>query len=334
MKLNKSELARQYRDKYGMDVPTLTLAKRMYKDHPLLFTSVDAARTRLRYIEGKTGGSEHRKVAERSKYFRPEDRPRNPFSLPEPESEELVPYKLPSSFNNFILAGDFHIPNHRLEPINRMLQYAKKHKIRQLFINGDLLDNTPFTRWQAEPLDRDDVRRWFDMAEEFLRTLKKQFDSIYWLEGNHDYWYQRWLLGNAQKLYDDPYYRLEQRLHLADIGVTYIPQKHIVKAGSLNIIHGHLLFRGGGSYANAARMLYMKSKVSIIASHVHVESSHTEPDLNSKVVTTWTTGCMCTLSPDYQPYGGKACHGFAHVTVQPNKDFHVRNFRIEKGEIL
>ena len=328
-----SIIARKYRKQYGEAYPTKTLARILHKDHPLVFTSVENARGILKSIEGKSGEKSLRKLKDKSLVIT-EERTRTPWVFEEPDSEDLEPYRLPLAFNNFILAADFHIPNHRMPPIDAMMRYAKDNNIRQFFLNGDLLDNTPFSRWVHKPPSGEDVKRWFNMAESFLREIKKHFDEVYWLTGNHDFWYERWLMQHAPILFGDPYFKLEARLHLNDIGVKYIEQDYLVKAGHLNIIHGHILFRGGGGYANAARMLYMKAKANIIASHVHVESSHTEPDLNDKIITTFTTGCMCSLRPEYQPYGGKACHGFAHITTQKNGDFNVKNFRIYKGQIL
>jgi hypothetical protein len=331
----KTDTARAYRTKYGMDMPTLTLAKIMQPENPILFKTVEAARKTLRYIEGKAGERDRRSLGKEAGEFKMDgERSKTPYAIPIPAEEDLLPYVLPKGFNNFILAGDFHIPNHRVPPIEAMFRYADENKINKLFINGDLLDNTPFTRWMHAPINLDKVKEWFDMAENFLRMCKTRFPEIYWLEGNHDFWFKRWLMSQAEKLYKDPYFHLEERLHLNDVGVTFIDQRYLVKAGHLNICHGHIIFRGGGSYANAARMLYMKTKANVIASHVHVESSHTEPDLNDKVTTTWTTGCMCSLRPEYQPYGGRSCHGFAHIRVKRNGDFVVNNYRIQNGKIL
>jgi predicted phosphodiesterase len=330
---HKKDKCKEYRDKHP-EMPTKTLATLMFKENPVLFKDIEDARGRLRYIEGKQGESKRFDDIKASKYFKVEERPKAPYSIPKPDSEDLKPYLLPKLFNRFILAGDFHVPNHRTEPIEAMLDYAEQNGIRKLFINGDLLDNTPFTRWMREPLDKGDVKRWFDMASALLHQFKQSFDEIYWLEGNHDFWYKRYLMEKAPELFGDSYYDLESRLKLNEIGVKFIDQRYLVKAGHLNITHGHILFRGGGSYANAARMLYQKTKANTIASHVHVESSHTEPDLNDKIITTFTTGCMCSLRPDYQPYGGKACHGFADITVHANGDFNVKNLRIFKGKIL
>ncbi len=329
----KSDLARDYRDKHGMGMPAHQLAKLMHSEQPLIFITSEKARSALRYIESKNGKAT-RKYTENTKYHMAASRTLVPYNIPEPDGDDLQPFILPKAFNHFILAGDFHVPNHRVAPIKAMLNYANENGIRKLVLNGDLLDNTPFTRWLHEPIDLDDVPRWFDMAKSLLVELKKHFDEIYWLEGNHDFWFKRWLMQNSPIIFKDKYFHLEQRLGLNEIGIKFIDQRFLVKAGRLNIHHGHILFRGGGSYANGARMLYMKAKSNMICSHLHVESSHTEPDVDDKIVTTFVTGCMCTLRPEYQPFGGKACHGFAEIKVKDNRDFQVNNIRIYKGEIV
>ena len=330
--MTKADTAREYKKKFPK-TSQAALAKLLHEKCPHIFDTVEQARDSLRYIDGNHG-TRVRKSVEKTPFLDTKKKSLTPYYLPTPDSKDLEPYRLPTSWNRFILAGDFHIPNHREEPIKAMIDYAKEKGIRKLYINGDLLDNTPFTRWMREPLDKGDVKRWFDMAKAFLCYLKQHFDEIYFAEGNHDFWYKRYLMQKAPELFGDEYYDLENRLSLNDIGVTFISQNYLVKAGKLNIHHGHITFRGGGSYANAARMLYMKTKANMICSHVHVESSHTEPDLNDKIVTTFTTGCMCTLRPEYQPFGGKSCHGFADITIKPNRDYNVNNIRIYKGEIM
>lgn len=329
-------LAAKYRDEYGMEMKTATLARIMFAENPHVYKSAEDARFELRYMEGKAGSKKRNELSQqlKSKYFMAENRNSSPHSIPSPDSDDLQPLKLPLSFNDFILAGDFHVPNHRTKPIEAMMKYAKDNNVTKFILNGDLLDNTPFTRWMHEPITPSDVPRWFDMAKELLVYFKQQFSEIYFLEGNHDFWMKRYLMEKAQALFGDKYFHLESRLGLNELGIKFIDQRYLVKAGHLNIHHGHILFRGGGSYANGARMLYMKSKSNMICSHLHVESSHTEPDIDDKIATTFVTGCMCTLRPEYQPFGGKACHGFAHITVKPNRNFNVRNYRIYNGEIL
>jgi hypothetical protein len=260
----KTDLAMKYRKQYGPEIPIRTLAKIMHAENEMLFKDTEDARYNLRRIEGKAGEHNRKNTTDKSLYIEGQ-RSITPYNFPEPESDELEPYRL--GWDDFLVAGDFHIPNHRLPPIMAMIRYAEEHGIKRLLINGDLLDNTPFTRWEREPVSGQDVKRWFDQAEQFLRALKETFTEILWLEGNHDYWYTRWLLSKCELLFGDPYYQLENRLHLSDIGITYLDQKNLIKAGKLYISHGHILVKGGGKYA-ASRILE-KTGCSHMINHLH-----------------------------------------------------------------
>lgn len=325
--VTNASVARKYREQYGMEMPTHTLAAIMFKDDPMRFTSKEKARSALRYIEGKNGKTNREKVIN-SPFARNFERSVTPYNLPAPESEDLVPYEL--GWDRFVLAGDFHIPNHRIQPIETMLDYSVKHGIKKLFINGDLLDNTPFTRWLREPIKGDEVKRWFDQARDFLTEMKRIYDEVIWLEGNHDFWYHRWLMQSAPLLFGDNYYHLEKRLGLEEIGVKFLDQTNLVRAGRLFISHGHIIRAGG---VHAAARLVNKSGASHIVSHLHREQSFTKTDIDGKIHTGYVTGCMCTLSPEYQRYGSDACHGFADISVYENRDFNVRNYRIYNGII-
>ena len=77
-RFNLPNIAKEYRDKYGMGMPTLTLARIMYNENNALFRSIDHARSVLRYIEGKKGKRDASDKIKESKYFMKEERPRNP----------------------------------------------------------------------------------------------------------------------------------------------------------------------------------------------------------------------------------------------------------------
>ncbi len=89
--MKKASLAREYRGKYGNEMPTKKLARIMYSEHPLLFTNLDDARNTLRYIEGKLG---HKNLAavKDSPYFMDTPRSHNPYSLPASDEKEYIPY--------------------------------------------------------------------------------------------------------------------------------------------------------------------------------------------------------------------------------------------------
>ena len=71
--LTKVGVAREYRDKHGMEMPTLKLARIMYNENKLLFNSLDHARSTLRMIEGKSvrksGGGVTHPAPERPRKF-------------------------------------------------------------------------------------------------------------------------------------------------------------------------------------------------------------------------------------------------------------------------
>lgn len=70
----KSNIARQYRDKYGANIPSRKLARIMYAENNLLFKDVESARSFLRYIEGKFG-SAYTKSVKKTEYYMKEKRP-------------------------------------------------------------------------------------------------------------------------------------------------------------------------------------------------------------------------------------------------------------------
>ena len=328
----KTKLVLQFLERYPT-MPSLTMAKLLYKEFPLDFGSIEEARTRVRYYRGASGDFNRKKLSLKD-YIT--DTVYNPFSALVSDSEDFKPFVLNKKDNNIGIISDLHIPNHRLEPIKIAVDKLKDEKINTLIINGDLLDNTPFTRHEGKRPSASEVRRWFDLSEMFLEFLRDQFPNcrILWAEGNHDYWYRRWMNQHAWQLDDDPYFSLQERLHLAEYNIEFVSQNLYIMAGKLSIAHGHHVVKGIIAPVNAARGVYTKAKRSMLIGHVHVESSHTETDLHGDIVTTFSTGCLCTLTPEYQPMGGKACHGFAHVLTEDDGNFIVKNYRIHKGKLL
>lgn len=326
------DVAKEYREKWGWEMPTLTLAKLMFKENPTLFKHVEAARSSLRYIENKNGHDPSKKPM----IVRDDipERPKNPYKLPESHSEKREPFKLPVACNNILFISDLHIPYHDIQAIEAALDYGVKNKVNTIFINGDLIDFHKQSKFVHDPRKRSTLQE-FDAAKEFLRILRATFPDaqIYWLKGNHDTRYEHWLMQKAPELFGDPYYQLENRLKLNEEGVLLLDDKTLVKIGKLSVTHGHLVMRGFFAPVNSARGVYMKSKQSTIISHVHKVSSHSETNMDGDVVTTYSTGCLCELRPDYSPLVANYQHGFAHIQVEPNGDYHVQNFQIINGKL-
>jgi predicted phosphodiesterase len=331
--MKAADISRQYRKEYP-DMPTLKLARIMYKENNILFSNVDAARTSLRYIEGKIGNAKKKRVL-KSEFYMSEARPKNPYNLPESHQEKREPFILPKGCDNILLISDIHIPYHDIDAITLAIEYGIKEKVNTIFINGDLIDNHQVSKFESNPKKRS-VKQEFDATKEFLVSLRSAFPdaSIYWLKGNHCIRWEKFLLMKVREIWDDPYFTLEERLRLNEERIVMIDDKTLVKAGKLSITHGHHIFKGIFSPVNPARGAFLRAKQSVIVGHLHRSSYHPEVDLDGKVIGCWSTGCLCELKPDYSPLVSNSQHGFAHILIEKNGDYTVKNHQIINGKIL
>jgi predicted phosphodiesterase len=327
--MTKIEIVRPYLEKFP-DHGDLTLAKLIYNKNPLAFINVENCRDAVRRMRGHKGAT-----AKDKSFFKPITHDTNPYKLPDSEEKIREPFILPKACNNILLISDLHIPYHSIDAITAALNYGKKEGINTVVINGDLIDFYGCSRFEKDPRKRS-VKFEFDSTKAFLVALRKTFPNaqIYWLKGNHDVRYEHYLMAKAPEIFDDPYFAMEERLRLNEEQIHLIGDKTLVKAGKLFIHHGHLFFRGFIAPVNSARGLFLRAKQSMICGHVHKISEHTETNLNGELITCWSTGSLCELSPDYAPYATNYAHGFAHIETEDNGNYSVHNYRIYKGKIL
>jgi len=324
----KLQIAKEYRDKYG-NIPTLQLARIMYKENISLFKDVEDARSVLRYIEGKNGEKKKKSLTDK-KYILEGERPRNPYKLPESEEAKYEPYILKAK--KLAVLSDIHVPYHSVDAITAAFDKIAEEKPDAILLNGDTVDFYGLSRFMKDPRKRS-VAHELQALNEFLDVLQQFGAKIIYKLGNHCERYEHFLMHKAPELLGIPEFRFENLLKAGERGMAVVGEKRIIKANKLNIIHGHE-YPSVFSPVNIARGLYMKGKVSAMQGHNHAVSEHTETDMNGEIVTTWSVGCLCELNPAYMPLN-KWSHGFAMVDLSDNgKDFEVRNYRIYKGKIL
>lgn len=327
--ISKVDLSRKYR-KENPDMPTLKLARVMYNDNPLLFTTLEAARTSLRYIEGKSG-DEKRKFVQGSGLLMKEDRVKNPYNLPASDETDYKPFKLKAS--RLLLLSDIHVPYHSIEALTATFNFAKKEKPDAILLNGDTLDFFGLSKFCKDPRKRsfaDELNAFKSLIEVIQKTFPGA--KLYFKMGNHEERYFHFLWMKAKELVGVPEFELENIIKARANGITIISDKRIISANGLNIIHGHEFASGFFSPVNVARGLFLRGKTSAIQGHNHQTSEHTESDMNGKITTTWSTGCLCELHPEYMPIN-KWNLGFAIVEMG-NGMFDVRNKRITQGRVL
>ena len=303
----------------------------MYAENKLLFTSLEGARTSLRYIEGKSGVLNRKKINKDSIFLKTDDRPKNPYNLPESDETQYEPYKL--SARRVLLLSDIHIPYHSIEALTAVFDFAKKEKPDTILLNGDTLDFFGLSKFCKDPRKRSFATE-LSAFKDFFCILQKLFPEakIIFKIGNHEERYMNFLYMKAKELVGVDEFELENIIKARANGIEIIGDKKIIQANGLNIIHGHEFASGFFSPVNVARGLFLRGKTSAIQGHNHQSSEHTENDMNGKITTTWSTGCLCELHPEYMPIN-KWNRGFAIIDMSGD-DFEVRNKRIYKGKIL
>jgi predicted phosphodiesterase len=328
--MKKADIAREYRLKYGMNMPTLTLARIMYNENVEAFKNVDHARSSLRIIEGKSGKKMRSEIKDKSLYMT-DERPKNPWKLPESEETKYEPFHIKEK--KIAVLSDVHIPYHSVPALSAGLDFIQAEKPSAILLNGDILDFYQLSRFGKDPRKRS-VAHELQAARDFLDVLSQFGAKIYYKIGNHEERYQHYLMAKAPELLGVQEFELQHLLGLNERGIDLIGDKRIIKANDLNIVHGHEFGQSIFSPVNVARGLFLRGKVSAMQGHNHSVSEHTESNMNGDIVTTWSLGCLCELNPAYLPIN-KWSHGFAIVDLSDNgKDFHVRNYRIHKGKIL
>jgi len=326
-KFTKTGLARQYRDEHGMDMPTLKLARIMYKENPLAFKDLEQARQALRSIEGKNGKSNIKITHEVP------DRPKNPYNIPASDETEFEPFII-KGHKRVAIFSDIHVPYHSIDTITAALTFCKKEKPDALLLNGDTIDCHRLSRFIKDPkkrnfkLELDTFKALFDVFEKQLKC------KIYFKIGNHEERYEHFLYEKAGELVGIQEFEFDNIIKARAKGIDIIGDKRPMRLNSLWGIHGHEYVGGISAPVNPARGLFLKSKVSCFQGHNHQTSEHTEPTLSGKMVTTWSLGCMSELHPAYMPLN-KWNHGFGIVDLDENgEDFEFRNKRIFNGKIL
>lgn len=322
-------LAREYLEKYP-DLPTQTIARYLLNDFPDVFRTLSSARSRVR---------DHRHESSRLIRATPISQ-RTPeqkmealkFSaLPKSDYEKQKVFNIPVGNNRILVLSDIHFPYHDEEALSVALDYGLKNKANAIILNGDTIDMYQASRFIKDRRLRD-IAGELEMVRNFLELLKTEFSCpIYFKIGNHEDRYENYLRVNAPELIGIDDFRLENILRFGEYGVQLINSKQLIKAGNLNILHGHEFGQSVFSPVNAARGLYTRAKASTIIGHHHQTSEHSEKDLADNVVTTWSIGCLCGLSPEYLPFN-KWNHGFGFVTTEKNGDFEFRNLRIINGK--
>ena len=120
-----------------IETPSLTLAKKLFKEHPEVYTDVEHARQHIRRIRGKSGIANRKKASDKTLH---DDKPRtlNPFKLPKSYAKKRQHIDVKGS--KILVLSDVHIPYHDVEALTLAIDTGIQEQCDTIILNGDALD--------------------------------------------------------------------------------------------------------------------------------------------------------------------------------------------------
>lgn len=324
--MNKHDLARRIIDKY----PTWSkkqLGKELHRLYPDHFKHAEDGRSAIRNVTDSNG--KERRATLTDKYIGPKLNPGR--------ANDFTPYILNGL--RILNLSDIHIPYHDREALMLALNWGKQFQPDTILLNGDIIDCYQLSNFQKDPKERK-FNEELEELHNFLSDLRENFPDVelIYKMGNHEERYERFLMTQAKDidgLTDGDGLEIlswESITHAKKYGHKIVTNKRIIKAGKLNIGHGHEFGKSIFSPVNPARGYYLRAKSSFIGGHYHQTSEHVERDLNGGITGCWSTGCLCDLNPAYMPIN-RWNLGFAAVEVEGDQ-FTVYNKKILNGKVV
>lgn len=229
------------------------------------------------------------------------------------------------------ILSDIHFPFHDERALIAALEYIEKVGFDTLLLNGDVIDNYTLSKYTKSKAKVKFYTQEILMTREFLSNLRAYFPSkaIIYKIGNHE---DRFDVRISERIPEfEGLITLEELLQFRENGIQIVDSKQLIKAGKLNILHGHEV-RFGGEYI--AANLLKRFGENILVGHFHRKQEFGgKMVFEGKNIGAWSVGCLCNLNPDYYPYN-KWNHGFAIVEIDNDGYFEVHNKQIENGKVL
>jgi len=314
--------------------PSKTLARKIYAENPA-FANLEVVYSRVRYYRGQLGSTNRKKLFTNhlQKELKVEFTMKEKF-LPESYATKRDTFIFPSGCNSVGVIGDLHIPYQDNDAIEAAFDKMEEQNIESLLINGDMLDFYQMSFHEKDPR-MVHFKEELESGRQFLDYCRSRFPGIpiYFIPGNHENRFERYLRVKASELLDMDEFRLDVLLRVAEYGVQYIPFRSKVVFGDFLIEHGDKIPGAGGVVP--ARTALMRLKTNCLINHFHKTSSSSQrvygPD-DSTTIRGYSLGCLCELTPEYLEIN-EWNHGFAILKRNGNL-VQVSNYKIEGNQIV
>lgn len=253
--------------------------------------------------------------------------------IPPGEPEDFGYFRLSVKDFPAIMGFDAHIPYHDQDALEIFVARAQEMKAKTILLAGDWLDCYQLSRFNRDPRARS-ISEEIETLKLILGIIRASCPKsrIIYKLGNHEERYDAYLMRCAPELYGLEAIHLENLIDADKLKIEVVKNKQVIKAGHLNIIHGHEYAYGMNNPVNPARGLYLRAKTSAICGHFHQTSDHTESSIDGQISACWSAGCLCGLHPQYMPLN-KWNLGFIEVDMD-DEMFSVKNRKIVNYRIV
>ncbi len=333
-KKSNTNIILDYLEKFP-NAPSRTIAKKIYNENSAFFTDAENVYFRVRYYRGQSGSTNRDKL--KNTKFQKELKVKvmiQKLQLPESHTKVRNSFTFPTGCKKLGVFGDVHIPYHDNTALEVMFKKFEEEKVDSIFINGDLLDFYQLSFHEKDPREVH-FKGEIEAGKEFLAYIRNRFPDIpiYYIKGNHENRFERYLRIKASELLDIDECRLDVILHVAEYKIEYLPFRSKVVFGDYTIEHGDKIPGAGGVVP--ARTLLMRLKSNSIVNHFHKSSESSQRIYGVGEPTNiraYSLGCMCDLAPEYMEIN-EWNHGFCIMSKIKDK-VSVSNYKIEGNTLI
>ena len=337
-KATKSNICRPYLEKKRYEsMPTMTLARLIYKENIESFRNIENVRDILRYLRGAKGDRERKSASSNNdvkKYSKKSPKKLNPFpALPVAKKFFENWGHFPVDAKKMLCLYDVHIPFHDKTALEIALKHGEKEKVDCILLAGDALDFYSVSFHEKNPKMRD-FQAEVEAGRQFLEHLRGRFPKarIIYKWGNHEVRLARYFAVKAPELLGVDCFQFSHMFNLDKLKIELIDDMRLIQFQDYVLCHGHEFFGGGGG-AYPAKSYFMKAKTSIISGHLHRSSFYSEQDLFGDVKRSYSSGCLCSKNQDYAQINFWN-HGFVMMYKGKKGRAKVDNIVIEDGQIV
>jgi len=243
-----------------------------------------------------------------------------------------------NELEKILVMGDIHGEFVDDRALDLTINYVRRvYKPDTIILNGDIVDFYGISRFDKDPLRKDNLQYELDITKKLLTDLRKYFPTakIYYLKGNHE---ER-LKANLSK---NPEFsgltalKLENLLDFRSNKINYVKATsnywkkdpgHLM-IGDVVIMHGDNRLNGakGGKYASINTMININHNTVINHTHKLGVNYYSNSYVNLFAI---NSGCLCQIA------GMADFHqGFSTFEINNGKACNPRTYRINDGVMI